>query len=119
MNRYKYKNKIVSADGIKFDSKLEYNIYTEMVFNELKFELQPKYLLQESFKLNGKTYRAIHYIADFKLFIDDNEYIIDAKGMETPVFKIKEKMFAKKYQKEIIKIKSLKHFKEWVKGVKK
>ena len=28
-------------------------------------ELQPRFLLQESFKKNGKTYRKIEYVADF------------------------------------------------------
>lgn len=116
---FKYKNKKVESNGIKFDSKLELNIYKEIIDKGLKVELQPKYLLQEKFVLNGKAFRPIYYIADFKLFINNEEYIIDAKGMETQVFKIKAKMFAKIYQKEIIKIKSLKQFKEWLgeKGV--
>lgn len=114
----KYNNKKVIYKDIKFDSKLELNIYKEIISRGLEFELQPKFLLQEKFVLNGKNYRPIHYIGDFKLSINGIEYIIDAKGMETQVFKIKSKMFAYCYKKEIIKIKSLKQFKEWLEGVK-
>lgn len=110
----KFKNKKTEYNGIKFDSKLELNIYKEIIERGLEVELQPKFLLQEKFVLNGKNYRPIHYVGDFKLIVNGNEYIIDAKGMETQVFKIKAKMFAYKFRKEIIKIKSLKQFKEWL-----
>lgn len=116
---FKYKNKKTEIDGIKFDSKLELNIYKEIIERGLQVELQPKFLLQEKFMLNKKAFRPIYYIGDFKLIINDEEYIIDAKGMETQVFKIKAKMFAKIYKKEIVKIKSLKQFKEWLEKEKK
>ena len=113
----KFKNKKTEYNGVKFDSKLELNIYKEIIERGLQVELQPKFELQEKFRLNGKSYRPIQYVGDFKLIVNDVEYIIDAKGMETQVFKIKAKMFAKIYKKEIIKIKSLKQFKEWLKEI--
>jgi hypothetical protein len=60
--------------------------------------LQPKYLLQEGFKKNGKTHRAIIYIADFS-YLDNMGilHIEDVKGVETDVFKIKRKIFEFKY----------------------
>lgn len=109
----KYKNTKVEEDGFKFDSKLERNIYRKMKELKLEFTLQPRYVLFDKFKLDGKTYRAIEYRADFELKLGDKIYTIDTKGMETQVFKLKKKLFALKYQKEIVCIKSVKHFMEW------
>ena len=99
----KYGNKKVLIDGIKFDSMAEGRRYKELkllqragIIKEL--ELQPKFLLQESFKKNGKTYKKIEYIADFK-YIENGKVIIeDVKGKETEVFKIKHKLFEYKYR---------------------
>ena len=53
-----------------FDSIRESQRYKELKLLERAGEisnlkLQPKFLLQDSFKKNGKTYRKIEYIADF------------------------------------------------------
>ena len=66
----KYRNKKVIVDGEEFDSKKEGNRYKELRLLERageisNLELQPKFLLQDSFKKNGKAYRKIEYIADF------------------------------------------------------
>ena len=89
----KYGAKKVLIDGITFDSKAEAKFYTQLKENGVEFELQPRFLLQDSFKKNGKHFRKIEYIADFKL----GNRIIDIKGMETEVFKIKKKLFEYKY----------------------
>ena len=99
----KYNNKKTVIDGITFDSKDESLYYQALKNMKLKglikdFELQPKFLLQESFVKNDKKYRAIHYIADFRVINnDDSFYIIDIKGMLTTEFKIKLKLFNYKY----------------------
>ena len=68
------------------DSKEEYRYYELLEEKKaqgliINFELQPKYLLQPSFKYNGKTSRAIHYIADFLIYhLDGTEEVIDIKG---------------------------------------
>lgn len=66
----KYRNKKVMIDGKEFDSKKEGNRYKELALlqrtGEIQnLELQPRFLLQEGFKKDGKTYRKIEYIADF------------------------------------------------------
>ena len=67
-------------------------------------ELQPHFLLQEAFKKNGRTYRKIEYIADFK-YIENGQVIVeDVKGMETKEFKIKRKLFEYKYPNLELKI---------------
>ena len=99
----KYGNKKVLIDGIKFDSIAEGNRYKELKLMQRagtikELELQPKFLLQESFKKNGKTYKKIEYIADFK-YIENGKVIIeDVKGKETEVFKLKHKLFEYKYK---------------------
>lgn len=94
----KYKNKHVEYHGIKFDSKKEGTYYLKLkameelgIIKDLK--LQVKFELQPSFKFNGKTIRAINYIADFTYYDENNKYhIVDTKGVKTEVYKIKKKM---------------------------
>ena len=109
----KYKNKKVQIDMHVFDSIVESKRYKELKLLEKakeieKLELQPKFLLQESFKKNGKTFRKIEYIADFK-YLDKrtNKVVVeDVKGMETKDFKIKRKLFEFKYPElELVLIK--------------
>ena len=102
MRYNKYRNIKTVIDGIKFDSKAEARRYTELKLLEKAGEisnlkLQPRFILQHSFKHEGKTIRAITYIADFQYTEGDKEIVEDVKGMETAVFKIKKKMFIKKY----------------------
>jgi len=102
----KYHNKITVIDNIKFQSKKEAEYYLYLK-NELRLgkitdlRLQVKYELQPKIKINGKTIREINYIADFVYNKDDEEVVIDCKGFRTPVYKLKAKMFAYKYKKEI------------------
>lgn len=94
----KYKNKHVEYHGIKFDSKKEGTYYLKLkameelgIIKDLK--LQVKFELQPSYKFNGKTIRAINYIADFTYYDENNKYhIVDTKGIKTDVYKIKKKM---------------------------
>ena len=66
----KYKNKKTQVDMYVFDSIAESKRYKELALlekaGEIKdLQLQPRFLLQEGFRKNGKTYRKIEYIADF------------------------------------------------------
>ena len=102
MKKQKYGNAKVIVDGIKFDSKLEAKTYQDLQYlvkaKKIEgLELQKTFVLQPSFKCNGKTERAITYKADFYYKQDGKEYCIDAKGFRTEVFKIKRKMFLFKY----------------------
>lgn len=60
----KYRNKKTQVDMYVFDSIAESKRYKELALlqraGEIQnLELQPRFLLQESFKKNGKTYRKI------------------------------------------------------------
>ncbi|MEN2765814.1 DUF1064 domain-containing protein [Ornithinibacillus xuwenensis] len=103
MSRNKYSNKKVTVDGHKFDSKREARYYQHLKLLERAgeiqgFILQPRYILQESFKKYGKTHRKIEYVADFEVYLNDGSTeVIDVKGMITKDFAIKRKLFDKKY----------------------
>lgn len=109
----KYKNKKVQIDMYVFDSIAESKRYKELALlqkaNKIEnLQLQPKFLLQESFRKNGKTYRKIEYIADFQYEENGKIIVEDVKGKETEVFKLKRKLFEKKYmglELKIIKMK--------------
>lgn len=99
----KYGNRKVEIDGHVFDSAIESRYYEQVKWLRtngeiLSFTLQPKYLLQESFRKNGILHRKIEYIADFEiLHIDKTIEVIDVKGMITPDFAIKRKLFEHRY----------------------
>ena len=104
----KYKAVKTEINGIEFDSKKEARRYKELKIlekaDEIKsLELQPRFLLQEKFKYNGKTVRKIEYVADFR-YIDEkgNTIVEDVKGMKTEVYKIKKKIFLKIYGENLI-----------------
>lgn len=95
----KYRAKKVVLDGIKFDSIAESRYYSELKLRQRakdieSFELQPEFILQESYKdTDGKTIRAIKYRADFLIHHNNGmEEIVDVKGIQTPVFKLKWKL---------------------------
>ena len=95
-SRPKYGNKKTVVDGIKFDSKWESQRYLylkslEKAGRVKNLELQPKFIIS----VNGQ--KICTYIADFKYDKEDKEgvwehVIEDAKGVETPEFKLKKKL---------------------------
>lgn len=112
--KHKYNAKKTDVDGVIFDSKREAERYLELKslekFGQLNdriynLELQPEFILQESFKdRHGRHHRAIKYRADFKYVQNGHTIIEDVKGVETAVFKIKKKLFIKKYPGLILRI---------------
>lgn len=105
----KYKNKKTQIDMYVFDSAKEAKRYKELKLLELageisNLELQPHFLLQDSFKKNGRTYRKIEYIADFKYIENGRTIVEDVKGLQTDVFKLKHKLFEKIYPELELKI---------------
>ena len=105
----KYKNKKTQVDMYVFDSAREAKRYKELKLLERvgeisNLELQPRFILQDSFKKNGRTYRKIEYIADFKYIENGRTIVEDVKGLQTDVFKIKHKLFEKIYPELELKI---------------
>ena len=102
--RSKYNAKKITIDGHNFPSKREAERYCELKLF-LKAELirnlvlQPRFLLQdEFFDKNGVKHKKIEYVADFLYIDNDGKAIVeDVKGVLTDVYKLKKKMFLKKY----------------------
>ena len=88
----KYGNKKTVIDGITFDSQLEAGCYKPLKESGLEFTRQETFEIQESFKDGKKTIRAMTYKADFVVTHNGVRYVLDAKGMQTPEFKIKYKL---------------------------
>lgn len=107
----KYGNKKTVVDGITFDSKAEAIYYQQLKWlkqaKQIKdFKLQPRYILQEGFKKNGKSFRKIEYVADFEVYkLDGSTEIIDIKGVLTKEFQLKQKLFELKYLESITLLK--------------
>lgn len=103
----KYGNKKVLIDGHVFDSIIESKYYEQVKWLKAtggitSFSLQPRYLLQDSFRKDGQLHRKIEYIADFEVIhIDKTIEVIDVKGMITADFAIKRKLFEKKYSHKL------------------
>ena len=100
----KYHSKKTIVDGITFDSKKEANRYCELKLLEKAgkikdLSLQHQFTLQPPFKKNGKTIRAITYVADFVYYDLERMRIIveDVKGYKTDVYQLKKKMFEYKF----------------------
>lgn len=86
-----------TQDEIVFDSKLEAQAYRMLRDRSVDFDLKPRYVLLEGFREpGGKKIRNIEYEADFLVRGSQGEFIIDMKGVETPVFKQKLKMMLAK-----------------------
>ena len=100
----KYRSKKIIIDGISFDSKREGNRYLELKLLERAgkikdLKLQQQFELQPSFKKNGKTIRAITYVADFTYydFEKKQNVVEDVKGFKTDVYMLKRKLFEFQY----------------------
>lgn len=107
----KYHNQRVIVDGKPFASILESRRYGELKFMKkagiiTEFQEQPRYLLQEAFRKNGVLHRAIHYVGDFLVtYPDGHQELEDVKGrFITPEFRIKQKLFEKRYPDLTIRI---------------
>lgn len=101
----KYGNKITEVDGIKFKSQWESEFYSQLKLREQAGEIvemkrQTTWVLQEGFRdIHGKHWRPISYVDDFSfLEVDTGKFVVvDTKGFETEAFRIKLKLFIKRY----------------------
>jgi len=106
----KYNSQKTEIDGIIFDSKKEAAYYYELKLRRMageitEVELQPKFVLMEGFEKNGKTYRPITYHADFLVTLTDGtQEVIDVKGYKTEKFRIKQKLFERRYPELNLKL---------------
>lgn len=103
VKRHKYNAQRTEVDGIMFDSKAEALYYQELLLLKragevIDIQLQPRFILQDSFTKNGKKYPKVEYVADFLVtYGDGRQEVIDVKGYKTPVYKLKRTWFEAKY----------------------
>jgi hypothetical protein len=98
--RSKYKSIKTTINGITFASKREARYY--QIYSRLQEVGQIKNLqIQTSipFILNGKKIFA--YKPDFEFDDENGHHIVDVKGIETPVFRLKKKLIEEEYNIEI------------------
>lgn len=100
--RSKYKARKTIVDGITFDSRREADRYIVLKSMEEdgaieNLRRQVRYELVPAFDVDGKHYRPIFYVADFAYREDGKEVVEDVKGMRTDVYRLKSKLFAKRY----------------------
>lgn len=95
----KYYNKKIEIDGMKFDSKKEYQRYLELKLLQRAgyisdLERQVKFILIPSQKINGKVVeREVTYKADFVYKDDSGQTVVeDVKGFKTKEYILKRKM---------------------------
>ena len=94
----KYRSKACKIDGITFQSTAEANYYYKlrMLVKAKKiagFCRQPRFVITEG----DNSTRCVEYVADFIEFHNDGTYrIVDVKGIQTPVFKLKMKTLHEK-----------------------
>lgn len=119
--RSKYGARKMVIDGITFDSKKEANRYRELKLLEKAGEIcclrlqVPFELIPAQYEETGEVYtkgknkgkpkrgkcieKAVNYIADFVYYNSDATVrtVEDVKGMRTPVYIIKRKLFRWRY----------------------
>lgn len=106
----KYKNHRTEIDGIVFASSSEAQYYVDMRELQLmgvveKIERQVKYEIQPAFVKNGVKFGKIDYVADFRITYQTGVIeIVEIKGFETDVWKLKHKLFEYKYPDLTIKV---------------
>lgn len=102
----KYHAKKTVVDGITFDSKREADRYLILKGMEGDGSIedlrrQVRYELIPAFDVDGRHYRPVFYVADFVYREDGREVVEDVKGMRTDVYRLKSKLFARRYGKAI------------------
>lgn len=103
-----------TIDGIQFDSLNEsrYYVFIKQIRDNkqetehgklLSFEMQKPYTIVPAYVKNGHRIRKMEYLADFVLHYEDGtERVIDVKGVETEVFKLKKKFVEYVYPEVVI-----------------
>ena len=105
----KYANKKIEYKGHLFDSKLELFCFQKMEYMGIEFDFQVPILLIPKFKnFENRTVRSTKIVLDFVIHTDDCTYYVDAKGQETPEFRIKWKLLERKIMRSKTRTKDYK-----------
>lgn len=102
-NKYNVTNKKGQKTSKQEDEFVEY-----MRSLGYEFETQKKFILQEKFEFDEETHLAITYTPD--LYFPEDKLAIDYKGSLTDVYKIKKKMFVKKYGIKLVEVRRVPNY---------
>lgn len=104
----KYRAKRVEFNGEVFDSKFEatYYVYLQELVKQGKIsnlERQHSYVLlpRQTDEIGKFKYHPIKYVSDFEYDIQGVHKTVDTKGMATPDFRIKQKLFYYRTNRDI------------------
>lgn len=101
--------RMLSGEKVVFDSLKEASRFDELylLLKAKKISslvIQPEYLLMDTQKYNGVTYRKVKYIADFKYVKNNITYVEDVKSDHTrklATYRVKVKWFLSIYGKDL------------------
>lgn len=104
----KYHAQKTTVDGITFDSRKEADRYLVLKGMEEDGAIsglrrQVRYELIPAFDVDGRHYRPVFYVSDFTYTDGETgkEIVEDVKGMRTDTYRLKSKLFARRYGKAI------------------
>lgn len=101
----KYRAIKTAVDGIMFASKHEAGVYSQLKLLERECKIRDL-RLQPKFPIVINDVKICTYIADFEYI--DNEtgkyIVVDAKGVRTPVYRIKKKLVKAMYGIDIVEM---------------
>jgi len=102
--RPKYNARKITVDGIVFDSQAEADRYADLKLlvkgREItNLQLQPSFILQDSFTRDGKKVRPIEYRGDFAYYEKGGSRLVveDVKGTKTKDYLLKKKLLLFRY----------------------
>jgi len=106
----KYKNIKIEKYGYKWDSLKEVKRYEDLMLlataGEIKYLIvHPRYLILDTLRDNGITYRKRYYVADFEYCDGYNVIVEDVKSKATsklPLFTIKRHLLLERYKGQYI-----------------
>jgi hypothetical protein len=103
--RSKYGNLKVEFEGKKFDSEHELNVYLQLKLLERQREIRDL-TRQVVFQLAINDILVCKYIADFRYVQAETgkHVIVDAKGLATPVYRLKKKLMKAVHDIDIIEL---------------
>lgn len=95
----KYRNKPVQIGAEKYRSGLEAKRHQDLLLLERSGTIsnlrrEVPYVLIPGVRIQGRMRPPIRYVADFVYTCDGKQVVEDAKGMRTPVYRLKRHMMA-------------------------
>lgn len=101
----KYGAKVTYVGGLRFDSKFEARHFEELTLLERaghisNLRVHPRYEIVAK-STHG---RALYYEGDFAYEENGCEVVVDTKGVETPIFRLKSRLFRERYPHIVFRV---------------